>query len=178
MVGACFRYILPATFLPAMARELVADPAVFGWTWPIFGAAAAVSTWACGAQLHQTSPRTLWAVRQLVMAVGVLLPAVAPSSLAALGVSTTCIGGTFMVVTMSGLQEARRVAGVDGPRLMAAMTAAFGTGQLIGPLLVGSGVDVRWAFTAAALALLLSSTALLFAPGRAASIPLERWSSP
>ncbi|HWM16713.1 MAG TPA: YbfB/YjiJ family MFS transporter [Microbacterium sp.] len=161
-----FGYILPATFLPAMARELIADPAVFGWTWPIFGAAAAVSTWACGALLHQTSPRTLWAVSQLVMAVGVLLPAAAPRSLAALGVSAMCIGGTFMVVTMSGLQDARRVAGVGGPRLMAAMTAAFGTGQLIGPLLVGSGADVRWAFTAAALVLLLSSTALLVAPGR------------
>jgi MFS family permease len=173
-----FGYILPATFLPALARELVADPVVFGWTWPIFGAAAAVSTWACGALLHQTSPRTLWAVSQLVMAVGVLLPAAAPRSIVSLGVSAMCIGGTFMVVTMAGLQEAHRVAGVGAPRLMAAMTAAFGTGQLIGPLLVGFGADVRWAFTAATLVLLLSSTALLVAPGRAASIPLERWSSP
>jgi hypothetical protein len=53
------------------------------------------------------------------------------------------------------------VAGVAAPRLMAAMTVAFGTGQLIGPLLVGSGTDVRWALAAAALLLLLSSTALL-----------------
>ena len=64
-----FGYILPATLLPAMARELVADPAVFGWTWPIFGAAAAVSTWVCGALLRYTSPRVLWAFSQLVMAV-------------------------------------------------------------------------------------------------------------
>ena len=156
-----FGYILPATFLPAMASELVADPAVFGWTWPIFGAASAVSTWACGALLRRTSPRTLWAVSQLVMAVGVLLPAAAPRSVASLITSALCIGGTFMVATMSGLQEARRVAGAAAPRLMAAMTVAFGVGQLIGPLLVGVGTDVRWAFAAAALSLLLSSTALL-----------------
>ena len=156
-----FGYILPATFLPAMASELVADPAVFGWTWPIFGAAAAVSTWACGALLRRTSPRTLWAVSQLVMAVGVLLPAAAPRSVASLITSALCIGGTFMVATMSGLQEARRVAGAAAPRLMAAMTVAFGIGQLIGPLLVGVGTDVRWAFVAAALLLLLSSTSLL-----------------
>ena len=43
-----------------------------------------------------------------------------------------------MVATMAGLQEARRVAGAAAPRLMAAMTAAFGTGQLIGPLTVGA----------------------------------------
>lgn len=156
-----FGYILPATFLPAMAGELVADPAVFGWTWPIFGAAAAVSTWVGGVLLRHASPRTLWALSHLVMAVGVLLPAAAPRSIAALIASALCIGGTFMVATMSGLQEARTVAGAAAPRLMAAMTVAFGTGQLIGPLLVGSGVDVRWAFATAALLLLLSSTALL-----------------
>ena len=180
-----FGYILPATLLPALARELVADPAVFGWTWPIFGAAAAVSTWVCGALLRRASPRILWAVSQLVMAVGVLLPAAAPRSIASLVASALCVGGTFMVVTMSGLQEARRVAGTAAPRLIAAMTAAFGTGQLIGPLLVGSGADVRWALAAAALLLLLSSTALLvrdpaapFTTSREISLSTRaRWSS-
>jgi predicted MFS family arabinose efflux permease len=172
MLVACygafgFGYILPATFLPAMARELVADPAVFGWTWPIFGAAAAVSTWVGGAMLRHTSPRTLWAASQLVMAVGVLLPAAAPRSIVALAASAVCIGGTFMVATMAGLQEARRVAGAAAPRLMAAMTAAFGTGQLIGPLLVGAGGNAVWPAASAALVLLLSSTALLMRTGSA-----------
>ena len=36
-----FGYIIPATFLPAMAREALGDPAVFGWAWPVFGGAAA-----------------------------------------------------------------------------------------------------------------------------------------
>jgi hypothetical protein len=36
-------YIVPATFLPVMARQLVRDPSVFGWSWPVFGAAAAAS---------------------------------------------------------------------------------------------------------------------------------------
>ena len=39
-----FGYIVPATFLPAMAREAMPDPALFGWAWPVFGAAAAGST--------------------------------------------------------------------------------------------------------------------------------------
>ena len=44
-----------------------------------------------------------------------------------------------MVMTMAAMQEARRVAGAAAPRrLMAAMTAAFALGQLIGPLTVSA----------------------------------------
>jgi hypothetical protein len=32
-------YIIPATFVPVMAKQVIADPAVFGWAWPVFGAA-------------------------------------------------------------------------------------------------------------------------------------------
>ena len=39
-----FGYILPATFLPALAREVVDDPQLFGLAWPVFGVAAALST--------------------------------------------------------------------------------------------------------------------------------------
>ncbi|HRP97547.1 MAG TPA: YbfB/YjiJ family MFS transporter, partial [Rhodocyclaceae bacterium] len=131
-----FGYILPATFLPAQARALVADPAVFGWVWPVFGLAALVST-VVAARLASTWPRRgLWACAQLVMAGGVLLPALWPQ-LVALVVAALCVGGTFVVITMIGLQEARVVAGARAQALMAAMTAAFAAGQLAGPLLVG-----------------------------------------
>jgi len=39
--GFGFGYIIPATFLPVMAREIIRDPTIFGWCWPVFGAAAA-----------------------------------------------------------------------------------------------------------------------------------------
>jgi MFS family permease len=38
-----FGYIIPATFLPSLAKGYVDDPATFGLIWPIFGAAAALS---------------------------------------------------------------------------------------------------------------------------------------
>ena len=61
--------------------------------------------------------------------------------LAALVVAAVCVGGTFLVATLLGLQEARAVAGHAVQRLIAAMTAAFAFGQLAGPLLttVGGG---------------------------------------
>jgi MFS family permease len=154
-----FGYIVPATFLPAMARQLIDDPAVFGWTWPIFGLAAAVSTVLAGRWARRLSPRALWAASQAVMAAGVLLPAVLPRSLAALAAGAVCVGGTFMVATMAGLQEARHAAGPAAPRLMAAMTAAFGGGQFVGPLLLPTMSTAMLGTIASAL--LLASSAWL-----------------
>lgn len=38
-----YGYIIPATFLPALARGHIDDPVMFGWIWPLFGTAAALS---------------------------------------------------------------------------------------------------------------------------------------
>jgi predicted MFS family arabinose efflux permease len=54
-------YIIPATYLPVMAKAAVADPLVFGWSWPVFGAAAFVST-IVGGRLHaRYTNRQIWA---------------------------------------------------------------------------------------------------------------------
>src|SRR4051794_2880814 len=132
-----FGYIVPATFLPAAAREVVPDPAVFAWTWPLFGLAAAMSTVTVSRWFRDVSPRTLWAGAQVVMALAVLAPALR-MTLSTLLSCAVGVGGTVMVVTMTGIQEARRVAGAAAPRLIAAMTAAFAVGQLVGPFTVTS----------------------------------------
>lgn len=158
-----FGYIIPATFLPAMARQAVDDAVAFGWTWPIFGLAALVSTLAAGALSASVSHRMLWRSSHLVMAVGVALP-IAWDGIGAIALSALCVGGTFMVATMAGMQEARRAAPVGSATLMAAMTAAFAVGQILGPLLVSAvakkpwGVDVSLA--TASLLLTLSAAAL------------------
>ena len=56
-----FGYIVPATFLPAAARQIIPDPAVFAWTWPVFGLAAAASTMAVTRWWRDAPPRRLWA---------------------------------------------------------------------------------------------------------------------
>jgi hypothetical protein len=65
-----FGYIIPATFLPALAREHIDNPAVFGWVWPVFGAAAALSTLAAARSGHRLAPRRLWTGAQWVLAPG------------------------------------------------------------------------------------------------------------
>lgn len=134
--GFGFGYIVPATFLPAAARAAIPDPLVFGTIWPVFGLAAAVSTLLAAFVLRPLPPRRLWALAQGVMALGVGAAALS-AQVAALVVCALCVGGSFMVATMAGLQEARRLAGPAAPRWIAAMTAAFAAGQLAGPFAVG-----------------------------------------
>jgi predicted MFS family arabinose efflux permease len=151
-------YILPATFLPAAARTLVPDPSVFGWAWPVFGVAAAISTLATAPLLRRYGVLRVWAAAQVVMAAGVLAPVLRPG-LPAIGVAAVAVGGTFMVVTMSGMRAAREVA--PGPsRLVGAMTTAFAAGQLVGPLLV-RGDDLTAPSILAAALLLATAAALL-----------------
>lgn len=158
-----FGYIIPATFLPAMAHRYIANPAVFGWAWPVFGAAAALSTWAAARWLHAVNTRKLWALAYVAMAIGVILPVLWPG-LPAILIAALLVGGTFMVATMLGLCEARAVAGEQATAFIAAVTAAFAVAQVIGPLVVSA--VAQWhdgfaaALAAAALVLVLAALAL------------------
>ena len=159
-----FGYIVPATFLPAMAREAVPNPAIFGWVWPIFGLAALLSALAAGRWSAVLSNRFIWGGGHLVMAVGVAVPLLQPG-IAGIIIASLCVGSTVMVVTLAGLQEARRVAPTHSARLIAAMTAAFAAGQMLGPVFIGlfgheqRGLHVS--LSVASVALVLSATALL-----------------
>ncbi|MEP6655969.1 MAG: YbfB/YjiJ family MFS transporter [Betaproteobacteria bacterium] len=130
-----FGYIIPATFLPLMAKEIIPDPRLFGWAWPVFGAAAVIST-VFAAQLKRfLSYRAIWIGGHLAMALGVVLPLIV-AGLPGIMMSALLVGGTFMVITMAGMQDARRIAGPHARALMAAMTSAFALGQLLGPVIV------------------------------------------
>ncbi|MFM9888867.1 MAG: YbfB/YjiJ family MFS transporter [Burkholderiales bacterium] len=143
-----FGYIIPATFLPVMAKETISNPQFFGWAWPVFGAAAVVST-IFAAQLKQLlSHRAVWIWGHLVMALGVLIPLIVPG-LSGIMMSALLVGGTFVVITMAGMQEARRVAGPDARTLMAGMTSAFALGQVLGPVMVGFLVQSTGGFAPA-----------------------------
>lgn len=165
-----FGYIIPATFLPAMAHRYISNPAVFGWAWPVFGVAAALSTWTASRWLHAMDNRRLWAVSYMLMAVGVVLPALWPA-LPAILIAALLVGGTFMVVTMAGLREARAVAPESATAFIAAITAAFAVAQIIGPLVVSAVAHLRDGFAAAlataALVLLAAASSLWRSANRA-----------
>ena len=161
-----YGYIIPATFLPVMARAIIPDPSLFGWAWPIFGSAAVISTFLT-AQLNQRfSHRTIWIGAHLVMAAGIFLPALWPG-LPAILAAAILVGGTFMVVPMAAMLEARSIAGPKNSAvLIAAMTSAFALGQIIGPITVSwllgpHGTNLSSSLYLAGALLLLSALTLI-----------------
>ena len=151
-------YVIPATYLPVMAREIVASPLLFVLAWPVFGAAALVSTLIAGRLQSRWSNRQIWVVSQLVMAAGLLLPVLRPD-LVSIILAGICVGGTFMIITMMGVKEAHRIAPAgDVMRLIAVMTVAFASGQMIGPLFAGAVFDLSGSF---APSLVLTSVVLI-----------------
>jgi MFS family permease len=128
-----FGYILPATFLPVLARSVVEDPRLFGLAWPVFGLTAAASTFIAAALMRHFTRLQVWAASNVVMGIGVLLPSVWLNGWT-VALAALCVGGTFMIITLAGVQEVRGRAHGDETLLVARMTAAFAFGQIAGPI--------------------------------------------
>jgi MFS family permease len=164
-----FGYIIPATFLPALAKDYVDDPATFGLIWPIFGAAAALSTFASGWLGRGLEPWQLWTRAKWVLTAGVLAPALW-TNVPTLLLSAMCVGGTFMIITMAGIKEGLRLGGAQAPLAVGVMTAAFGAGQIVGPLMVSllgrSDHAFALASIIAVLCLVAANCVLVFSSGR------------
>ena len=154
-----FGYILPATFLPVMARSVVEDPRVFGLAWPIFGATAAVSTLVAARLLHGSTRLRTWAGCQSLMGIGVLLPTLS-TDVWTITASAVLVGGTFMVITLAGVQEmrARAASPAHAASLIGRITAAFALGQIAGPVL--SAVLLRLGSRGLMLALAIGAASL------------------
>ena len=141
----------------------------------MFGAAAALSTLLSVWLFRDVPPRQLWVRSKWVLAAGVLAPAVwinVPTLL----ISAICVGGTFVVITMAGIKEALRLGGAPASLAVGVMTAAFGAGQIAGPLLMSllgrSDHAFAWASLIAAGSLVAGNVALLVF-GRGAETMIE-----
>jgi MFS family permease len=152
-----FGYIIPATFLPVIARDLLAGSYVYAWFWPVCATAAAVSVAFSAVWSRRFGDYALLVACCLSEAAGIALPVFTSHPLA-IGVSAVLVGGTFVVITVAALREARRLAPAHAEQLIAAMTASFALGQIGGPIAAAHLVEASGNFDAA---LLLAAGALL-----------------
>jgi MFS family permease len=164
-----FGYIIPATFLPVMARNALQDATLAAWTWPLFGTIGAISVLFTGQLARRIGNLRLWAVCHVVLGVGVVLPALF-AGLLPLMLAALCVGSTFMVITLTAMQEAKSLAPAQSGTLIAGMTAAFATGQILGPLAVPlfsrDASDFTFILLASAALMMGSAVILLKNPGR------------
>src|SRR5258706_877595 len=115
-----------------MAKQAIADPRLFGWAWQICGLAAAISTLLAGPLARAYGNRRVWSASAIAMALGVVSPVLFPG-LSGILLAAVLVGATFVVITLLGVQEARRIAGDRAPPLVAAMTAGLAPRQGPGP---------------------------------------------
>ena len=133
-----FGYIIPATFLPVIARDLLGGAFASGWFWPMFGAAAFVGSTVAG-RVQDAHLRRALVTCFVLEALGVIVPVVIANA-AGLALGSLLLGVAFVAITMLTLREARRMATAKrfaAAPLMGALTASFGLGQLAGPPFAG-----------------------------------------
>ena len=133
---AGFGYIITATYLPFFVRNALGsiDPIQ---VWALFGLGAVPSCFIWHALHMRFGTRRALFMNLALQAVGVILPVVAPNPAGYLG-SALIVGGTFMGTTTISMLAARRVAHTLRVSILAVMTACFGIGQIVGPLVASA----------------------------------------
>jgi predicted MFS family arabinose efflux permease len=137
-------YIITATFLVAIVRGSAQVHAFEPLVWLVVGltAAPSVALWtsvgekigiarafvACVVEAGGVGASVLWLTPPVVLLAAALL------------------GGTFMGIIALGLVRARRLSQGDPRRTLAVMTAAFGLGQIVGPLFASVVYDATGTF--------------------------------
>ncbi|WP_067814288.1 YbfB/YjiJ family MFS transporter [Nocardia inohanensis] len=164
-------YIVIGTFLVAAVKETGGQQLGTG-VWVIAGVAAIPATVLWGAAAQRWSPRTALVIALLLQAASAALPMWSASTGAAI-VSAALFGATFMGITMLSIEIGTDLAGA---RAAATLTAVYGFGQMLGPLVVapalGSGYSL--AFGIAAVILVLAATAAFAVRGRSLVSPESR----
>jgi predicted MFS family arabinose efflux permease len=167
-----FGYIVTATFLVAIVRAGDGGRLFESVVWLVAGLSVPPANflWAWLARRHGLPAAV--AAGCIVEAIGVMA-SVSIGGYAGPIIAAVLLGGTFVAITSLGLQMGRVMAGDSPRRALALMTAAFGTGQIIGPLVAGwlaSATGSYFAASAIAALCLVASGWLAWDSGRLSGV--------
>jgi predicted MFS family arabinose efflux permease len=159
-----FGYIITATFLVTIVRLTDEVRVLEPWVWVLFGLAAipSVALWTrLGARIGIMNA---YAVACVIEAIGVAA-SVEWATIPGVCFSALLLGGTFMGLTALGFMAARVLSAENSHRAFGRMTASFGIGQMVGPIMAGFLSEQSGNFRVASL---IAAAALIAAAGLAA----------
>jgi MFS family permease len=158
-----FGYIITATFLPVIARHALPGSAWPDLFWPMFGAALVGGALSAARLPLHWDNRALLAACYLLQAAGIALGIVWPTA-PGFSLGSVLIGLPFTAITLFAMREARLLRGEHAAGLMGYATAAYGVGQIVGPLVAAPLAASTGSFSPslwlAALALVVGAVGL------------------
>ncbi len=163
-----FGYVITATFIVAIVREGGGTAWAEAGVWCLVGLAGMPSVWLWNRAVPRFGAIPVYQVALLIEAAGVAVCVIWPGTIG-LAIGAVALGGTFMALTAMGFAIARTMSGGDQRAILGVMTAAFGTGQMLGPAVAGWLRDATGSYLAPSLA----ASAVLVA-GAVLIVPLRR----
>jgi predicted MFS family arabinose efflux permease len=160
-----FGYVITATFLVAIVRLTDEVRVLEPWVWMLFGLAAIPSVTVWGWLAGQIGITNAYAAACVIEAIGVAA-SVEWVTVPGVCFSALLLGGTFMGITALGFMAGQNLSAGNPHRAFGRMTASFGIGQMVGPVLAGflseRFGDFRVASLIAAAALLAAAAFALW----------------
>ncbi|WP_036677065.1 YbfB/YjiJ family MFS transporter [Paenibacillus tyrfis] len=165
-------YIVTGTFLVAYVQQLPAMQSFSAWSWILVGATAIPSCWLWSLLAGWIGSRSALFAALVLQAAGIALPVIYPAWPGVL-LGAVLFGLTFMGITTLTISWTRQRMPADSGRFVGVLTAVYGTGQVIGPIVAGWMVSgsghYQGALIGAASIVCAGALATIFPAGRKAS---------
>ncbi len=141
-------YIITGTFLVALLKRMPETMAIGEAAWMVAGLAAIPSGVLWAALGRRFGVWRSLILAHLVQAVGIVLPLM---GLGVLGgfLSAALFGGTFVGIVTLAFTLGRQMSGGASAKVVGALTAVYGLGQILGPLPAGVAVEHTGSFAPA-----------------------------
>ncbi|MDF1763978.1 MAG: YbfB/YjiJ family MFS transporter, partial [Oleibacter sp.] len=138
--GAGLGYILPMTFLPAVAQEWNIDVSPSPWLIAAVASVPAIFIW--NSLGNRFGDRNALILNYTTQALAVAAILVLPKTVEGLWICAALMGGSFLGAVFLTQRFARKMHPHQGPRLSAALIALYGVAQLVGPIIAETGIHM------------------------------------